>query len=369
MDIETYLRAVADLSAECVERDIAPQDLIEKAGRSEELVADCVLFRSGLIYPAEEAELNGYLQMGFFREGDRAKRLGSFAFCFDLQHRVDLLDLTRQCATYAREQPLFRGDPDLFERIRKRRNGVPDLELIDSTGLKHEAASPVFKLRRGFGRLIPLLNPGVVGWAESEFAGAPKYVRLDPFWFHETQPPQLLTEATLVPANPRWLGDLSLHRGMKEFAAYLLQDVSSKSDPLGYLDYRMRRIRRLEVYAKRWNDGHLSMMLEELPSPDAENEIMIGRCVHLDTDDPAGTPLRLVHTAHLDLAINVYCGDDRKLRFSQTLQQGKVQDATFRTHLFRIEGAPLHSMFAFCEMFFRSRVLLREWVDELALNS
>ena len=45
---------------------------------------------------------------------------------------------------------------------------------------------------------------------------------------------------------------------------------------------------------------------------------------------------------------------------------GKVQDATFRTHLFRIERAPLESLFEFCAMFLRSSVLLREWVSELA---
>jgi hypothetical protein len=68
---------------------------------------------------------------------------------------------------------------------------------------------------------------------------------------------------------------------------------------------------------------------------------------------------------HLDLAINVYEGQDRQKRFAQSLQNGKVQDASFRTHLFRIEQTPFVSLFSFCGMFLESKVLLSEWFNEL----
>jgi hypothetical protein len=68
---------------------------------------------------------------------------------------------------------------------------------------------------------------------------------------------------------------------------------------------------------------------------------------------------------HLDLAINVYAGEDRQKRFAQSLQHGKVQDASFRTHLFRIEGTPFVSLFSFCRMFLESKVLLSDWFNEL----
>jgi hypothetical protein len=107
------------------------------------------------------------------------------------------------------------------------------------------------------------------------------------------------------------------------------------------------------------------MMIEELPRSDDPNGFMAARCIHLDTRDPAGTPFDKVEMQHLDLALNVYCGHDRAARFGQTLQGGKVQDATFRTHLFRIECAPFLALFTFCEIFLRSRVLLSEWFNEL----
>lgn len=39
-------------------------------------------------------------------------------------------------------------------------------------------------------------------------------------------------------------------------------------------------------------------------------------------------------------------------------------DATFRTHLYRIERIPFPSLFAFAERFLLSRVLLREWIND-----
>lgn len=107
------------------------------------------------------------------------------------------------------------------------------------------------------------------------------------------------------------------------------------------------------------------MLIEELSRADDPNELMIGRCIHLDTHDPAFTPLGKVEMQHLDLAINIYAGEDRQKRFGQNLQHGKVQDATFRTHLLRIEGIPFVSVFAFCEMFLESKILLSEWLNEL----
>jgi hypothetical protein len=118
------------------------------------------------------------------------------------------------------------------------------------------------------------------------------------------------------------------------------------------MDYRMRGIRCLEVRVERREDDYLTMMLEELPRPDAANDLMVGRSIHLDTRNPVGTPLDQVELSHLDLAINVYKGQTRQARFDQTLQTGN-------------ENARFLSLFQFCEMFFRSRMLVSEWVQEL----
>ena len=71
---------------------------------------------------------------------------------------------------------------------------------------------------------------------------------------------------------------------------------------------------------------------------------------------------------HLDLAINIYQGQRRAERFSQTMQSGKVPDASFRTHLFRIEQASFLSLFDFSRQFLKSPVLLGEWIQEVMIG-
>jgi hypothetical protein len=147
----------------------------------------------------------------------------------------------------------------------------------------------------------------------------------------------------------------------------MLNDVSPKDDATQFWDYRVKGIRRLEVRVERREEDYLTMMIEELPRPDDPNGLMIGRCVHLDSRDPAGTPLDQVRVNHLDLAINVYKGATRAVRDGQSLQNGKIVDASCRTHLLRIEDIPFISLFQFCRMFFQSSVLLSEWLNELRM--
>ncbi|WP_404542954.1 hypothetical protein [Bradyrhizobium sp. USDA 223] len=130
------------------------------------------------------------------------------------------------------------------------------------------------------------------------------------------------------------------------------------------IDYEVERLRRLEIRAQRRGDI-VSMMIEELPAPDAPDGLMVGRCIHLDTRAPNKTAIRDVKLSHLDLALNVYEGAVRNERFGTSLKDGKVTDASFRTHLMRIEGIPLLTLLPICAGFLRSTSLLREWFKDL----
>jgi hypothetical protein len=136
--------------------------------------------------------------------------------------------------------------------------------------------------------------------------------------------------------------------------------------PAEFWEYHIRKVRKLEIHAKRRAHKYLSMMIEELSAPDEAQGFMVAKCVHLDTFDPIDTPLQEVQIAHLDLALNIYCDDYRAKRFEKTLQKGRAHDATFRTHLFHIENIPFLALFTFCAMFLDSQVLLSEWFNELS---
>lgn len=367
MDIDEYFQCVRRFAKRCVNESLSPQDLIEGAGLNDQNIRACIEIRSSLINAQEQCNLSGYLEIGFFALAkNKSERLAAFAFCFDIQHAVDLLSLQRQCEEYHKDHDLFRGVPKLFSEIRRKPGTKnPDFELIALKAAQSYNGTEIYNVKEGYVKLTHLLNPGIVNWASWSFPNSPIYVRFDPHFFSKEIPRQYLTEATLVPANPKWLAGFNLRKGMKDFASYVLEDVSVKDDQQQFWDYRFKDIRRLEVRVERRKDDYLTMMIEELPKEDDLNGLMLGYCIHLDTRDPVGTPLKEVSLNHLDLAINVYEGSRRQERFSQSLQDGKVVDASFRTHLLRIEKASFESVFDFCRIFLRSQFLLEEWIQDV----
>lgn len=87
--------------------------------------------------------------------------------------------------------------------------------------------------------------------------------------------------------------------------------------------------------------------------------------IHCDTACAQGEDVAAEAVAkHIDLAINVYVGPNREMRLSQRLGDGKITDASFRTHLFRIDDAHLRTVLQIAEYFLQSKVLLKEWFSE-----
>ena len=256
MDIDTYFENVGSLAVLSNEENVAIHEMIESPGRHASIIDRSVKFREILLSGAEENDLSGYLATGFFAGRSRRARLASFAMTFDVQHEAARLRLRAQCVPYSRTQQLFQKVPSLFERIRRKESGNQDYELIDLAAVRSVAGSEVYQAGSGFTKLCPLLSPGIVNWVQKEWPSAPTYVRLDADAYFGAKPLQLLTEATLVPANPRWLPDFSLRKGMKDFAAYHLQDRPPSEGPGEYWDYHVRHLRRLEVHVQRLIHPH-----------------------------------------------------------------------------------------------------------------
>ena len=110
------------------------------------------------------------------------------------------------------------------------------------------------------------------------------------------------------------------------------------------------------------------MMLEELSEykhpTDNNQEYVIGRMIHLDTDAQVGAPFANAVLNHIDLAYNLYIDDEATARLGQELCAGEpVQNATRRTHILRIEGIPFSSIFKIAQSFFKSRTLTDEWIE------
>jgi hypothetical protein len=127
-------------------------------------------------------------------------------------------------------------------------------------------------------------------------------------------------------------------------------------------------LRRLEVIAKRDNNGNLSMMIEEITGIN-DNGLMFGRMIHLDTDSTFGTDFNNSNLNHLDLAINVYENDIAAKRLKDNLANGKkTVDSSYRTHLLRIENIPFKGLFGFLVSFFKSQTLMNEYFEDQFKN-
>lgn len=366
MDIEEYLNAVNGFAEDMNRKDASFELYISDLKTTSATANDCVAFRHEVATPTELASVVGYLATGLFPDPSAERRKAWWLFTFDITRASTSLALEKACEPYTQTQPLFVGAPRLFREIRSRENsGSPDFELIADRAISSVDDSEVYSVGTGYSKLVPQLHSRIPAWARKYFPHTPRYVRLNPWEFHHEQPLLMLMEAALVPANPNWLSTLALFPGMKTFAAYVLQDCCPSENREQYIDYHVHDVRRLEVTAQRREADYLSMMIEELPRDDDPNGLMVGRCIHLDTRATVGTPMAEARLKHLDLAINVYRGLDRAARVADSLQDGKVRDATYRTHLFRIEDVPFPALFGFAEMFLRSRYLLTEWLADI----
>ena len=364
MDLEHYFKQVEASAEEAVRQDQSA--FIHLDGlMNDPAVMACANFRGMMLTEAEITATQPLLEIGYFRGPQPLERVAWFVFSSDVNGEVVNRTLERACHRYTVEQPLFAGTPPLFNAIRQREgSGSPDFELIDEAAISCIHDSEIYHAGTGFAKLVPCLRPGIVNWAREKFPTARRYLRLDPYRFYRTQPLSLLQEAALVPANPHWMSTVALFPRTKEFAAYVLEDCDPRESPSQYWDFHVRDIRRLEVTAQRREADYLTMMIEELPRPDAETGLMVAKCIHLDTRAAAGTPMTDVRLEHLDLAINVYSGAARAARMADSLQNGKVLDATYRTHLYRVEDVPFPALFGFAELFLSSKVLVGEWLTE-----
>lgn len=364
MNLDEYDTSLDRFADELDSADGAWESFFNGLFESSAEATKCVTLRQAMLTDADKETYRGYLEIGYFPGPDENLRLAWWAFALELTARYEARSIERRCALYRPDQPLFVGAPKLFNEIRTREDGSgPDLELINDNAIRSIYSSEVYKVGRGFAKLPPELEPTIPNWAREAYPDAPLFIRLDPTRHFEAEPLHSLTEAAMVPANPHWMETLALFADTSTYAQYdLLGDLNAEGLD-AYLDFSVRHVRRLEVRATRREADYLSMIIEELPQADAANGLMIGRCIHLDTWAPIGSPMKDAQLQHLDLAINVYASGDRALRLSNTLQHGQSQSANFRTHLLRIEAIPFPALFAFAEMFFRSRSLVSEWMD------
>ena len=369
--LDQYYLALQEIVNIALKQDIDIQSLIYNPGDHKVTVQDAISLRKKFVNRTDVEKYQGYLEFDYFGDNSEDSKVASWSVLFEASDEMKKVLYRRDCEAYNSGHPLFRGDPGLFKHIRKKETSRrPDFELIDLSQISFSSyPGEVVGTNMGFARLSSHLDPRIVRVSKERWPSAKTYVRLDPYFFSKCEPMANLQEDTIVPANPKWFSKDNLRNGDRDYGHYVLADnPCTPENAHAFLEFNSRGVRSLEFHAQRSKDDYLSMMLEELPRPDDSSGLMVGRCIHLDTQDPVKTPPKDAIVQHLDLAINVYEGVDRQSRLDNNLQHGRSADASFRIHLFRIEDIPFYSIFDICYMFFESKCLLKEMMNDLGVD-
>lgn len=350
---DLYEAVLNQLRDECIASDVSPQDLLERHILEEDRATIAAMQLCGeLSIGVEQQRVEGLLVTGLFHQLGTRERIGALLLCIEVGKRIEHHSLKERFATYTDEHPLFTRFPSLFDRVR-------DGELLDSLALNAIGPEGLVELRAGFARLDPLLSPHIVHALAQAFPGAPLYLRLDPEQAWADRPKQLLLETIMVPADPRWWRTLGLFRGEQTGGQYCVIPPDQAADDVdAYLEYHVKGFRKLETIAQRKEPHHLTMMLEELQL--LRDGLLIGRCIHLDTNAPSGTPPAQAKVMHVDLAINVYIDSKVGERMASQMNDAEKEKASFRTHLLRAEGVPFEVLTLLSYMFFGSHLMRRD---------
>ena len=269
----------------------------------------------------------------------------------------------RYFESYSDSQPAFKNT--------SLANNRRDDELISLAGCKIINDHVFFN---GHYFRLPYYKEAMIKYLEETKDNYKIFVRIDPYVVLDKEPLKTVFEEVIRPIDPKWINKLSLYPGNKTAGEYILQDPLScrlsaaklsTAEQIAYWEYHMRRVRKLEVYAARGNNKNLHMMIEELNEDLKYDKYYIGKCIHLDTDDAVGTAYENSILNHIDLALNVYDKDAFETRKKQSLSQGKVTDATFRTHILRVERVPFRHLPQIAEDFLDSITLYLEWMNDM----
>lgn len=351
--VEQYLKLLGETAQHYVERGRTTADFVRRDARTTEF-PDLVALRVGFIEPQDRVRVGGLAASSLYADMRGDERLAAFIVLSELGDEIVKRDIARRFARYELNQPLFARFPRLWPKVR-------DGELVPASGVRHFRTSGLVEVFGGWARIDAFLPPALLNWVQDSFSKLPLFIRLDPWFASSKKSEDPLEKAAVRPARPGWWRNLSLRNRERDGAHYVLQPpLDALADDDADLEYAAG-VRTLEVHAQRDGAGRLSLMIEELVE-DRSDSLLVGRCIHFDTAAPSGTTAIEAQVLHLDLAINVYFGEDSSRRRAMKLSDGKVQDASVRTHLLRIERAPFASSAEFARQFFKSSVLLTEWM-------
>ena len=359
-----YLEAQRQLVEIILERDTCVSDLAFNPDRTAKGLLDTLAKTSHTLYRTGDLERTGQigiLATGLFSALPGLQREAAVLAALELEDEVRSTHLRRSCEQYSQDQPLFSQAPALWPLVGYKE----ELIHIDQPTTTLDASGQLITCGAMQARLHHLLNPALTRWLQ-QHAGVPLHLRVNPYELGSELEPNLF-EAVIRPADPTWWQHLTIWPGERKPSRYEVDDCRPADDPTRYWEYHVRKMGRLDVSFRRDHSGPqtLSGCLEELPRPHGQH--LIGYFLHVTSDDPIDAEWDAATATHIDGAVNVYLTseDDKPRQRWEAEASGTMQvKASYRTHLFRINNVPLRMLIPIATRFFRSRLLVEEWLQD-----
>lgn len=369
MDIDDYLKEIEVISQVLLERYLVCNDPLEwfnAKGLDESIIAkisELTSLKKHIILQEEENEAKAnWIEPIDALDIPYEKRIIMRSIYFEAEKLIHSRIYMRKFEKYECNHPIF-VDTELFQQVRNK-------ELIEYKNF-HLYYENTIQYKNKY-LCVDFLDRPILNYIDQLSKHYKTFVRINPYVVNEGLPALVLKEHLIIPLKYRCIENLTLYNGESTGSHYVLhEDEPCSTD---YLKQKSREeyrngIRSLEVSVGRNNDGNLHMMLEEVNcSFEYGTKYISTKCIHLDTDDKIGTPYTKSVLNHIDLAINVYSEEAFQIRKNQKLKDGKIEDATFRTHLLRLEKVPFTTLFDLANLFFGSAVLVKNWLDDLKLQ-
>jgi hypothetical protein len=229
MDIEKYYSELDKLSIQIDEEEISVHDFLERLlSQKNNLINELISFRKEFIDSNDSDKVFPFLGIGFFRDLKGLERTTCFVINFEILDIKAKNNWKRRCELYTKKQPLFVECPGLFSAIRKKNTTSIDQELIDVNAFEQINESEILSIKTTgkYTVLETTLSPTILLWTKNTFPDKNIYIRVNPYRVYNEKPQQLLLESILIPANPNWWRNLTIHNRVKTGASYILDDCS-----------------------------------------------------------------------------------------------------------------------------------------------
>lgn len=360
-----YERKLDDLADDCIANNRTTAKYLEKLLVENNTIAkELFEFRKFFVNKHDYECVKGFLSIGFLKESDEIERVTFFCLEFELEAILRRKRFVNLCREYDETQLVFEEEPSLLDHIRIKgsKKKKPENELVDYYALKQLHTSEIMKFQGNFVTISPFLNPRIPEWIAKNYSESPLYVKVNPSIISDKRIPQILTEELQInPHNINWL-TYEFSENLIKSIEFKLENIElSQENQMEYWDSNIRKIKTLQI-STSYKDTYRSFMLEELNDKLGNDGILIGRCIHLDSLDFDETDLDNQNLNHLDLAINVYENENRKKSLSESLKNGKITDADFRTHILRVDNISIKTLPVFCQLFFNSPTLTEKYM-------